>query len=86
MLNPPETSTGTNGSTCGQNDVTRYRINPNTKSLTAETFPNVMSADDKLKRYVDKFDFPIINEAYRGKEVNRNEKFNNIYLCVSVQI
>ena len=53
MLNPPETSTGTNGSTCGQNDVTRYRINPNTKSLTAETFPNVMSSDDKLKRYLD---------------------------------
>ena len=70
MLNPPEFSTGTNGSTCGEHDITRYRINPTKKSLSAETFPNLMATDNNLRRYVDKFDFPVINEAYRGREVN----------------
>ena len=69
MLNPPESSTGTNGSTCGQWDVTRYHINPIKKSLTSETFPNLFEVNDPHRRFMDKYDFPMINEAYRGKEV-----------------
>ena len=38
MLNPPEQSIGRNGSTCGENDVTRYRINLDTGLISASTF------------------------------------------------
>ena len=71
MLNPPDISIGKNGSTCGEHDVTRYRINPKTKSMTSETFPNLFEADNPLKRYMDQYDFPVINEAYRGMEVSK---------------
>ena len=67
MLNPPEISIGTNGSTCGDKDVTRYTIDLNALTISAQTFPNTL--DDSVARYINKFDFPTINEAYRGKEV-----------------
>ena len=67
MLNPPDISIGTNGSTCGDKDVTRYTIDLNALTISAQTFPNTL--DDSVARYINKFDFPTINEAYRGKEV-----------------
>ena len=67
MLNPPEISEGFNGSTCGNEELTRYRINLKEGTVEGSTFPNGMNS--VLARYVNKFDFPTINEAYRGKEV-----------------
>ena len=67
MLHPPEHSTGTNGSTCGDEEITRYHINLVSKTVEASTFPNLHTGENK--RYVNKFDFGTINEAYRGKEV-----------------
>lgn len=87
MLNPPEQSIGRNGSTCGDNDVTRYRINLETGLISASTFPNPMNSI--YARYMDKYDFPTINEAYRGKQVrflmnclNINNIFNS-YIILS---
>ena len=67
MLNPPEFSSA-NGSTCGEANVTRYHIDLNTGSVTTSTFTNIMK-DSANARYMDKYDFPVINEAYRGLEV-----------------
>ena len=67
MLNPPEHSIGINGSTCGDDELTRYYINLVSNTVEAFTFPNLHSGEDS--RYVNKFDFPTINEAYRGKKV-----------------
>jgi len=66
MLNPPEFSFA-NGSTCGEANVTRYHIDLNTGSVTTSTFTNIMK-DSAFSRYMDKYDFPVINEAYRGLE------------------
>ena len=68
MLNPPDISIGNNGSTCGDKDVTRYTIDLKALTISAQTFPNTL--DDSVARYINKFDFPTINEAYRGKEVS----------------
>ena len=67
MLNPPEFSFA-NGSTCGEANVTRYHIDLNTGSVETSTFNNIMK-DSSMSRYMDKYDFPVINEAYRGLEV-----------------
>ena len=64
MLYPPEISEGVSGSTCGEGNITRYQLNLNTGLVSSSTFPNPMNS-----RYMDKFDFPSINEAYRGKKV-----------------
>ena len=37
LLNPPEFSNGTNGSTCAGKKVTRYHINLNSGSITSST-------------------------------------------------
>ena len=71
LLNPPEFSNGTTGSTCAGKKVTRYHINLNSGSISSSTFPNQM--DSPNARYLDCFDFPSINEAYRGKEVKHSE-------------
>lgn len=63
MMNPPQESTGINGSTTGPYETTRYRINLQNGIISDSTFPNVLQ-----NRYVNKFDFPVINEAYRGKK------------------
>ena len=65
MLNPPEISIGRNGSSC---DVRRYQINLQTGSVTSSVFPNQIN--NTYSRYMEKFDFSTINEAYRGKKVN----------------
>ena len=65
MLNPPEISIGRNGSSC---DVRRYQINLQTGSVTSSEFPNQIN--NTYSRYMEKFDFATINEAYRGKEVS----------------
>ena len=71
MLNPPEISIGTNGSTCGEHEVTRYTINLETKQIVSASFPTGPSqADEEFGRYYSHFDFPAINEEYRGKEVS----------------
>ena len=87
MLNPPDISIGTNGSTCGDKDVTRYTIDLNALTISAQTFPNTL--DDSVARYINKFDFPTINEAYRGKEVGLkflivrvNNHYSNYLLLV----
>jgi len=45
-------------------EVTRYHIYLDTGSVEATTFPNLLNGS----RYINAFDFPTINEAYRGKE------------------
>ena len=86
MLNPPDISIGTNGSTCGDKDVTRYTIDLNALTISAQTFPNTL--DDSVARYINKFDFPTINEAYRGKEVglkfliSRVKNYYSIFLLL----
>ena len=61
MMNPPEISKGTTGGA----EITRYHINLETSMVKASKFPNFLNGS----RYVNQFDFPTINEAYRGKEV-----------------
>ena len=61
MLNPPEISKGTTGGA----EITRYHINLETSIVKDSKFPNFLNGS----RYVNHFDFPTINEAYRGKEV-----------------
>ena len=63
MLNPPEFSNGT--TPMAGAEVTRYHIYLDTGSVEATTFPNLLNGS----RYINAFDFPTINEAYRGKEV-----------------
>jgi len=63
MLNPPEVPTGINGSTCGPNEVTRYVINLGANYVETSTFVNVIQSD-----YINRFDFPTINENYRGRK------------------
>ena len=47
-------------------ELTRYKFNLKTRKLSNQNFPN--GIDSELARYVNHIDFPIINEAYRGKE------------------
>jgi len=63
ILNPPEVSDGINAS----GELTRIVINPKTKKIASQDFPNGIE-DPELERYMLAFDFPTINEAYRGKE------------------
>ena len=66
MMYPPEISNG-NVSASGGAEVTRYHFHLDTGSVEATGFPNLLNGD--MARYVNQFDFPTINEAYRGKEV-----------------
>ena len=68
MLNPPEHSYSDDTSTCGKDEVTRYLINLETNEVRSETFPNLLK-NATNGRYVNKFDWAVINEAYRGKKV-----------------
>ena len=68
ILNPLDVSLGFSGSTCGDEEVTRYTINPKAEIVTASTFKNFRN--DSFERYINRFDFPTINEAYRGKQVS----------------
>ena len=63
MLNPPKSgSKEAEVSTAADLELTRFRINLLTKEVTSENFPNKINS-----RFINKFDFPIINEKYRGK-------------------
>jgi len=60
QLNPPEISRGV--STNAGQEFTRYRINERTKVVTSAPFPNTIKSS-----FINVFDFPTINEVYRGK-------------------
>jgi carotenoid cleavage dioxygenase-like enzyme len=68
MMNPPEFSNGSNADGVGEAEITRYHFHLDTGSVETISFPNLMEKDNALSRYINKFDFPTINEAYRGKE------------------
>ena len=62
MLNPPES--GNDGiSTMGVREFTRYQINLVTHKVSSELFPNTINS-----KFINNFDFPMINENYRGKK------------------
>ena len=70
MMNPPQISNGSCFTTSGPSkcsEITRYHFNLDTGTVEAIGFPNLMNAE--MSRYINQFDFPTINEAYRGKEV-----------------
>jgi len=64
MLNPPEFGNGSTAS--GNGELTRYHFYLDTGSVVATGFPTLLTGD--TSRYIKQFDFPTINEAYRGKE------------------
>ena len=66
MLNPTENGTWT--STSGGAQLTRYHFHLDTGSVETVSFPNLLNEENS--RYINEFDFPMINEEYRGKEVN----------------
>ena len=64
MLNPPEPgSQEADVSSTGDLQLTRQRINLNTKDVTLNTFPNTIKS-----KFINKFDLPTINEQHRGKQ------------------
>jgi len=64
MLNPPaEGSKEAEVSTTEHLEVTRYNINMDTGSVETSTFQNTINS-----RFINHFDFPMINENYRGKK------------------
>ena len=64
MLNPPADGTKeAEISTAGNLEVTRYKIGLKTGDVTTSTFPNRINS-----RFINHFDFPTINEDYRGKK------------------
>ena len=64
LMNPSETNTDMSAS----GELTRITFNLKTRKVSSTSFPN--GIDNELARYVNHIDFPAINEAYRGKEVN----------------
>ena len=62
MLNPPEVSKDVSTSGEGQ-ALTRYVLNMETKKISHSTFPNTIKS-----KFINSFDFPTINEEYRGRE------------------
>ena len=48
--------------------ITRYHLYLETSTVKSSGFPNLMNGN----RYINQFDFPTINEAFRGKEVMYN--------------
>ena len=71
MLNPPEHGSGI--STSGGAQLTRYHFHLDTGSVEQINFPNLLGGN----RYINQFDFPTINEEYRGKEVIRTLLLND---------
>ena len=69
MLNPPEFGNGSTAS--GNGELTRYHFYLDTGSVVATGFPTLLTGD--TSRYIKQFDFPTINEAYRGKEVSEQD-------------
>jgi len=64
MMNPPEDEdSDANECNFGHYEITRYNINLKSGDVTHSTFPNTIKS-----RYINNFEFPTINEAYRGKK------------------
>jgi carotenoid cleavage dioxygenase-like enzyme len=63
MLNPAEVDDRNDTSTCADKEFTRYTINMASGNVGVTEFPNTLGS-----RYINKFDFPTINEDYRGKK------------------
>jgi len=63
MLNPPEELNDIDISTTGGSEITRYDINVKSGKVKTSTFPNIIK-----NRFINTFDFPTINEDYRGKK------------------
>ena len=62
MLHPPEQLSEDDITTTGGLEVTRYVIDMAAGAVTTETFPNTIHS-----KFINTFDFPMINEEYRGK-------------------
>ena len=61
MLNPPKEINSV--STTGDSEITRYMIDIESGTVKTNFFPNIIQ-----NKFVNTFDFPTINEAYRGKK------------------
>ena len=61
MMNPPETLDDAT-STTDDLEITRYTINTETGAVKTSAFDNIIKS-----RFINNFDFPTINEDYRGK-------------------
>ena len=61
MMNPPETLDDAT-STTDDLEITRYTINTETGAVKTSSFDNIIKS-----RFINNFDFPTINEDYRGK-------------------
>jgi len=60
MMNPPTVSEWV--STNKDSEFTRFKINLDSGLVTSSTFDNTIGS-----RFINQFDFPVINERYRGK-------------------
>jgi len=64
MMNPPEDgSPELMVSTTGGKEIVRYTLDLKETKIVESNFPNTINS-----RYINTFDFPMINEAYRGKK------------------
>jgi len=64
MMNPPEDGDAeAEVSTTHGQEIVRYKIDLKAGAVTTSNFPNTINS-----RYINTFDFPMINEAYRGKK------------------
>merc|ERR1712126_283194 len=63
MLNPPKELNDIDISTTGGSEITRYNIHIKSGNVKTSTFPNILK-----NKYINTFDFPTINEDYRGKK------------------
>ena len=64
MLNPPEAvNWDSDISTTNGEEATRFTIDMGKGKVIMTTFPNTINS-----KFINTFDFPTINEAYRGKK------------------
>ena len=64
MLNPPEKlNEATDVSTTNGKEITRFTINVKSEVVDESTFPNTINS-----KFINTFDFPTINEEYRGRK------------------
>ena len=64
MLNPPEEiDEDTHVSTTNGEEATRFTINVEKEIVEKSTFPNTIGS-----KFINTFDFPTINEEYRGRK------------------
>ena len=64
MMNPPEDgSPEAELSTTHGQEIVRYKIDLKSATISTSNFPNTINS-----RFINTFDFPMINEAFRGKK------------------